>query len=87
MLKQGCFPDIYQFQKMIFLPNLDLDESPRKKQTLDIGSLEKPYVNYSTMYMKDNLMRIIFNKEVPRSHAKSQLKDRPQRFQVLNAGT
>ena len=63
---------------MIFSPNLDLDESPRKKQALDIGSLEKSDVNYSIMYMKDNLMRIIFNNEVPRSHAKSQLKDRPQ---------
>ena len=63
---------------MIFSLNLDLDESPRKKQTLDIGSLEKPDVYYSTMYMKDNLMRIIFNKEIPRSHAKSQLIDRPQ---------
>ena len=63
---------------MIFSPNLDLDESPRKKQALDIGSLEKSDVNYSIMYMKDNLMRITFNKEVPRSHAKSQLKDRPQ---------
>ena len=63
---------------MIFSLNLDLDESPRKKQNLDIGSLEKPDVYYSTMYMKDNLMRIIFNKEIPRSHAKSQLRDRPQ---------
>ena len=63
---------------MIFSLNLDLDESPRKKQNLDIGSLEKPDVYYSTMYMKDNLMRIIFNKEIPRSHAKRQLRDRPQ---------
>ena len=63
---------------MIFSLNLDLDESPRKKQTLDIGSLEKPDVYYLTMYMKDNLMRIIFNKEIPRSHAKSQLRDSPQ---------
>ena len=63
---------------MIFSPNLDLGESPRKKQALDIGSLEKSDVNYSIMYMKDNLMRIIFNKEVPRSHAKSQLEDRLQ---------
>ena len=63
---------------MIFSPNLDLEESPRKKQTLDIRSLEKPDVNYSTMYMKDNLKWIIFNREIPRSHAKSQLKGRPQ---------
>ena len=63
---------------MIFSPNLDMDQSPRKKETLDIGSLEKPDVYYSTMYMKDNLMRIILNKETPSGHAKSQLKDRPQ---------
>ena len=62
---------MYQLQKMVFPPK-------KKKQTLDIGSLEKPDVYYSTMYMKDNLMWIILNKETPSGHAKSQLKDRHQ---------
>ena len=62
---------------MVFPPNLDMKKSPRKKQTLVIGSLEKPDIYYSTMYMKDNMMWIIFNKEIPHSHAKGQLQDRP----------
>ena len=67
MKKPGCFTFFLIFTNskkwLSLFTRPGPGQKPQKKQSPDIGSLEKPDLHYSTMYVKDNLMRTIFNKE------------------------